>query len=118
MHPEVVAPDPAQPRRRVDERTLRAIAFVLLYVGLFVVGALAPVIDRRRVGLELTPFDAIAASATTLGNVGPAFGFAGPMGSFEPFSDLSKVIMIALMWIGRLEIIPVLVLLTREYWRA
>ena len=28
------------------------------------------------------------------------------MGSFEPFSDLSKVVMIALMWIGRLEIVP------------
>ena len=40
------------------------------------------------------------------------------MGSFEPFSDLSKVVMIVLMWIGRLEIIPVAVLLTRNYWRA
>jgi Trk-type K+ transport system membrane component len=25
--------------------------------------------------------------------------------------------MIGLMWLGRLEIIPVLVLLTRHYWR-
>ena len=41
-----------------------------------------------------------------------------PIGSFEPFSDLSKGIMIALMWIGRLEIVPVAVLLTRAYWRA
>ena len=49
---------------------------------------------------------------------GPAFGFAGPMGSFAPFSDVSKGIMIALMWIGRLEIIPVAVLLTRSYWRT
>jgi trk system potassium uptake protein TrkH len=66
----------------------------------------------------VTPFEAIAASATTLGNVGPALGFAGPIGSFEPFSDLSKGIMIALMWIGRLEIIPVVILFTRVYWRA
>jgi len=26
--------------------------------------------------------------------------------------------MIGLMWIGRLEIIPVLVLLTEDYWRS
>jgi trk system potassium uptake protein TrkH len=39
------------------------------------------------------------------------------MGSFAPFSDLSTVVMILLMWIGRLELIPVLVLLTRSYWR-
>jgi trk system potassium uptake protein len=75
-------------------------------------------VDAARVDLELRMIDAVAASATTLGNVGPAFGFAGPMGSFEPFSDVSKVILIVLMWLGRLEIIPIAVLLTRSYWRA
>jgi trk system potassium uptake protein len=75
-------------------------------------------IDAARVNLDLRVIDAVAASATTLGNVGPAFGFAGPMGSFEPFSDVSKGIMIVLMWLGRLEIIPVAVLATRSYWRA
>jgi trk system potassium uptake protein TrkH len=118
VHPEYVAPIRVN-RIVVDERTGRAvIAFVLLYVGIFVAGSIALLLDAHRVGLELSPFDAIAASATTLGNVGPGFGFAGPMGSFEPFSDLSNGIMIALMWLGRLEIVPVVVLLTRSYWRA
>ena len=118
VHPEYVAPLRVN-RVVVDERTVRAvIAFVLLYVGIFVVGAVLLLLDAHRVDLVLSPFDAIAASATTLGNVGPAFGFAGPMGSFEPFSDVSKGIMIALMWIGRLEIVPVVALLTRAYWRA
>jgi trk system potassium uptake protein TrkH len=103
----------------VDERTLRAvITFVLIYVGLFVVGSIALLADAARAGVDLSPFEAIAAAATTLGNVGPAFGFAGPMGSFEPFSDVSTGIMIALMWLGRLEIIPIVVLFTRNYWRA
>jgi trk system potassium uptake protein TrkH len=118
VHPEYVAPVRVN-RLVVDERTVRAvIAFVLLYVGIFVLGAVLLLLDAHRVDLALTPFDAIAASATTLGNVGPAFGVAGPMGSFEPFSDVSKGIMIALMWIGRLEIVPVVALLTRTYWRA
>ena len=118
VHPEFVAPIRVN-RATVDERMVRAvIAFVLLYVGIFVVGAVLLLIDAHRVELDLSPFDAIAASATTLGNVGPAFGFAGPMGSFAPFSDVSKGIMIVLMWIGRLEIIPVAVLLTRAYWRT
>ena len=60
----------------------------------------------------------MAASATTLGNVGPAFGFAGPMGSFAPFSDVSTVVMTLLMWLGRLELIPIVVLVTRSYWRG
>ena len=118
VHPEYVAPLRVN-RVTVDERMVRAvIAFVLLYVGIFVAGAVLLLVDAHRVDSELSPFAAIAASATTLGNVGPAFGFAGPMGSFAPFSDVSKGIMIVLMWIGRLEIIPVAVLLTRAYWRA
>jgi trk system potassium uptake protein TrkH len=118
MHPEYVAPVRIN-RVAIDERTVRAvIAFVLLYVGIFVVGAVLLLLDAHRVDLELSPFDALAASATTLGNVGPAFGVAGPMGSFEPFSDVSIGIMTGLMWIGRLEIVPVVALLTRAYWRA
>ena len=54
----------------------------------------------------------------TLGNVGPGFGFAGPMGSFDPFSPVSKTVMIVLMWMGRLELLPVVVLVTKSYWRA
>jgi trk system potassium uptake protein TrkH len=118
VHPEVVAPIRVN-GSPLDERTIRAvISFVLLYVGIFAVGALLLVVESARAGVEVTPFEAIAAAATTLGNVGPGFGFAGPMGSFDPFSDLSKGIMIALMWLGRLEIIPVVVLLTKSYWRA
>jgi trk system potassium uptake protein TrkH len=118
VHPELVARVRLN-RAPVDERTVRAISsFVLLYIGLFAVGSLLLMADAARVGLHLTPFEAVSAAAATLGNVGPAFGPAGPMESYEPFSDLSKLVMIGLMWLGRLEIIPVVVLLTRNYWRA
>jgi trk system potassium uptake protein len=118
VHPEAVARVHLN-RRPVDERTLRAItSFVLLYVGVFAVGALLLVLDAARTNIDLALLDAVAASAATLGNGGSAFGFAGPMGSFEPFSDVSKIVMIVLMWVGRLEIIPVAVLLTRNYWRV
>ena len=60
----------------------------------------------------------LAAAASLLGGVGPGLGFAGPMGSFEPFSDFSTLVMIGLMWLGRLEIIPIVVLLSRHYWRS
>jgi trk system potassium uptake protein TrkH len=118
VHPELVSPIRLD-RRVVDERILRgAVVFVLLYVALFALGTLGLVVDSARAGVDVTPFDAVAAAATTIGNVGPGLGFAGPYGSFEPFSDLSKAIMIVLMWLGRLEIVPIAVLLTRSYWRA
>ena len=118
VHPEIVVPLRLN-GVVVDERTLRAVlAFVLLYVGIFAVGALGLVVEAFRADTEVTPFEAIAAAAATLGNVGPSFGVAGPMGSYEPFSDVSKVVMIALMWLGRLEILPIVVLFTRNYWRS
>jgi trk system potassium uptake protein TrkH len=118
VHPEVVVPLRIA-GTVVDERTVRAvIAFVLLYVGLFAAGTMALALDAERAGLPVSALDAAFAAATTLGNVGPAFGFAGPMGSFEPFTDVSAGTMIALMWLGRLEVIPIVVLFTRRYWRA
>jgi trk system potassium uptake protein len=118
VHPEIVAPVRLN-RERVDERALRAVTvFVLLYIGFFAVGAFALLLESARVDLAVSPLDAIAASATTLGNIGPAFGLAGPMGSFDPYTDASKLVLTALMFVGRIEIIPVVVLFTRSYWRA
>jgi trk system potassium uptake protein TrkH len=118
VHPELVTPIRLN-GAPVGERTLRAIlAFVLLYVGIFALGTLLLVIDAARADVPVRAIDAIAAAATAIGNVGPALGFAGPMGSFEPFTDFSTGVLIVLMWLGRLEIIPIAVLLTRSYWRA
>jgi trk system potassium uptake protein TrkH len=118
VHPEEVVPVRLN-RRVLDERTLRAAtAFILLYVGIFVVGAGVIAVDAAFQGPDLTAIDAIAAAATTLGNVGPGLGVAGPIGSFQGFSDISTVTMTILMWLGRLEVIPVILLATRRYWTA
>jgi trk system potassium uptake protein TrkH len=120
VHREAVVPIRFN-RLSVEERTVRDVAaFVLLYVVVFVAGSAGLVIAEAvsTARLDLTWPEAISAAATTLGNVGPGLGFLGPMGSFESFSGPSKGILIALMWAGRLEIIPVAVLLTRRYWRA
>lgn len=118
VHREAVVPVRVSDRP-VDDRALRStIVFVLLYLITFALGALGLVIDARRVGTELAVFEAIGAAAACLGNVGPAFGFAGPFGSYEPFSNFSTAILTALMWLGRMEIIPVAVLLSRSYWRS
>ena len=118
VHPELVAPVRFN-RRPLEEKALRAvIMFTLLYLGILALGAFGVLIDSARADITLNPFEAIAAAATTLGGVGPALGFAGPVGNFDAFTDFSKSILMILMWMGRLEIIPVVVLFTRSYWRA
>ncbi len=118
IHPELVTSIRVS-GRPINEQALRAIVvFAFLYVGIVAAGALVILIESARADVAVTPFQAIAAAATTIASVGPGFGFAGPMGSFDPFSDVSKSVLAALMWLGRLEIIPILVLFTRSYWRA
>jgi trk system potassium uptake protein TrkH len=119
---QTVSPEVVLPIRLngavVDERTLRAIAaFVLLFVGAWAVGGGIIAIDSALSGVGLTPLDSLGASAAAIGNVGPGFGITGPFGSYAPLGDVSKLTMIALMFLGRLEIVPVIVLLTRHYWR-
>jgi trk system potassium uptake protein TrkH len=73
----------------VDERTLRAIAaFILLYVGFWVLGAAAIGIDSAIVGVDLGPLDVLAVSGTAIGNGGPGFGITGPTGSLGEVGDV------------------------------
>lgn len=57
-----------------------------------------------------------AAVLATLNNVGPGMGASGPIESFNAFSPLSKIVFMANMLIGRLEIFPMLVLLAPATW--
>jgi trk system potassium uptake protein len=118
VHPEVVAPLRVN-REVVDERALRAIiVFVFIYLGVCVAGAVVILVDSSLRGIDTTAFQSLANAASLLGGVGPGLGFAGPMGSCEPYSDFSTLVLTALMYLGRLEIIPVLVLFTASHWRA
>ncbi|SIR27599.1 trk system potassium uptake protein TrkH [Haladaptatus litoreus] len=119
VHPEAVRPLRLG-GRALDERAVRGIyVFTLLYLVIFLVSALLLFLDAERAGgPNLNTLEALSAVAATLGNVGPGFQLLGPMNSYLPFSDTSKLFMVALMWIGRLEILPVLVLLTPAYWRS
>jgi trk system potassium uptake protein TrkH len=115
-HPEAVRPVRIG-GRVIDERAIRGIyAFTLLYLVLFFVSTALLHLDAVRLGVEVSVLETMSATAATLGNVGPGFGVVGPMGSYLAFSNASKVYMVFLMWAGRLEILPVLVLFSPEYW--
>ena len=58
----------------------------------------------------------IVGTAATIGNIGPGYGAIGPMGSFGHLSDLTKIIFIADMVVGRLELIPFLAMLHPDFW--
>jgi trk system potassium uptake protein TrkH len=113
-------PDIVQPVRIagnvVDEDVVRKIfAFTLLYLVIFAVSAVIISLDSARIGYQLSILEAISASLTTIGNIGPGFGSLGPFGSYLQFSTVSKLLMVFLMWVGRLEIVPVLALFVAKF---
>ncbi|HHV42147.1 MAG TPA: TrkH family potassium uptake protein [Clostridiaceae bacterium] len=60
---------------------------------------------------------AFSSVAATLNNIGPGLDVVGPAGSYESLSVLSKIALSMGMIMGRLEIIPILVLLSPRTWR-
>jgi trk system potassium uptake protein TrkH len=117
-HPDAVRPvrvsgDP------VDEETIRDIyGYLLLSLIVFTVFAVFIVVDGSRMNEAVTEFEALGGAASTVLNIGPAFGDAGPYGSYASFPRTTRLAMVILMWVGRIEFVPVLVLFTKAFWTA
>ncbi len=118
VHPEAIRPVRVS-GSAVDEDVIRDIyAYVLLSVVIFFLLTVFVVVDAERAGLRVSEFEAMGAAASTFLNIGPAFGDAGPYGTYASFPMSTRGVMIVLMWIGRIEIIPVLVLFTKAFWTS
>tara|TARA_B100000131_G_scaffold323183_1_gene380337 strand:- start:3020 stop:4606 length:1587 start_codon:yes stop_codon:yes gene_type:complete len=69
----------------------------------------------------LTMTDVLSVSISLLGNTGPALGEFGPSGASAAWASLSIPSLLAstiLMWLGRLELLTVLVLLHPRTWES
>lgn len=62
-------------------------------------------------------FSNFSAALTCISNVGPAFEAVGPYSSFALYSPFSKVVLTLTMLLGRLEILPVLILFSPKTWK-
>ena len=62
-------------------------------------------------------FSNFLATLTCISNVGPAFEAVGPYANFAAYSGFSKIILTLTMMLGRLEILPVLLLFNRRTWK-
>jgi trk system potassium uptake protein TrkH len=118
VHPDAVRPVRLG-GRALDEQGVRGIyAFTAVYFALFAFASAFVAVDASRIQETLSAVEVMSAVAATLGNVGPGFGMVGPMGNYLPFTNATKLLLVVLMWVGRLEVLPVLVLFTRTYWQG
>ena len=96
----------------VDEKAVTsAHMFQVAYLLILMAGTLV-------VSLDVLGFtESFVASLTCISNVGPSLGTLGPMANFAPLSWFSKLVLTLIMLMGRLELMPLLVLLSPSTWR-
>ena len=96
----------------VDEKDLRStMIFFAAYMFITLGACLLVSVDDFSFGTTFT------AVVTCIGNVGPGLEMVGPMGNFSAFSGFSKLVLSLCMILGRLEIIPILVLFSGTAWK-
>ncbi len=98
--------------RLIDQQVLTgAMVFVLFYLFLL---ALAVVVVSWEAPDLVTAF---TAALSCLSNIGPGLGAVGPAGHFADFSPFVKLVLSACMLLGRLELMPIVLLVQPSFWR-
>ena len=58
----------------------------------------------------------VSAAAACFNNIGPGFDMVGPASNYSCYSEISKWILSAAMLLGRLEILPIILLFAPSAW--
>jgi trk system potassium uptake protein TrkH len=111
VHPRAILPLRIGNRPMPDAFPAAVLGFTFLYFLCVVTLTFALLLS----GLDfITAFSAIIAC---INNMGPGLGAVGPSTNYASLTDLQSWICVLAMILGRLEIFPLLVLLTAPFWR-
>ncbi|MBR5572417.1 MAG: TrkH family potassium uptake protein [Oscillospiraceae bacterium] len=111
VHPNRVSVVTMDGQTVSEQAVSSALAFQVAYLLVLVAGALVVALD----GMGIT--ESLTASLSCVSNIGPAFGSLGPTSNFAGLNYFTKVVLSLEMLMGRLELMPLLVLLNPATWR-
>lgn len=93
--------------RALDEDTVSS---VFLYIVLYIITLFLSFVIVLICGLDIT--EAFSGTVASLGNVGPGVGQLGTMGNYASLPAVVKFIFTIDMFLGRVEIFPILIVLS------
>lgn len=100
--------------RPIDDEVLSS---VMAFFYMFALTLAVVTVALAMMGLD--PVTAISAAAASLACVGPGFGpIVGPSGNYASLPDAAKWLLALTMIMGRLELLGLLVLFSRSFWRG
>lgn len=111
LHPNAIVNIKIDNKTIVPEVARQIIVFVFFYFLIFGITAIVLSILEQNTAVGLT------GAISSLGNIGPGVAVStGPMGNYDSMHTASKFIFTVNMLVGRLELIPFLVLLQKDFW--
>jgi trk system potassium uptake protein TrkH len=111
VHPKALIPQRYGDRLINENLVINVLQYFFLHMMLVFSGA----IIIGLLGVDL--LTAISAAAACMGNVGPGFAGVGPAQNYALIPAAGKCILSVLMIFGRLEIYPIIVMMTSDFWK-
>ncbi|NBK93544.1 TrkH family potassium uptake protein [bacterium 1XD21-13] len=111
LHPKSVNVVKMDGKRVPGESIHGVYVYLICYLVILAGSVLLVAVDNQDFTTNFT------AVMTTLNNVGPGLSRVGPVENFSHFSYFSKLILSMDMLVGRLEILPMLMLFAPQVWR-
>jgi trk system potassium uptake protein TrkH len=111
LHPNAVTAVRYEGRSLSEKEIRGTYQYISVYVCLYVISCL--LLSLEHVDLVTT----VTAVITCHNNAGPGLGLVGPAGNYSIFSAPAKLLLTLNMLLGRLEIFPILALLSGSHWQ-
>ena len=118
LHPSAIIPVRFNHNSIPPKIVYNVLAFFMIYMLIFIFGSIimAFLDTPHQPGLEEF-VSALGVTASSLGNVGPAFGKYDPVSNYAGMTAAGKWFCSFLMLLGRLELFTILILFTPAFWR-
>lgn len=111
LHPNAIVNIKMDNKTIQPEVAKQIIVFVFFYFLIFGISTVIISILEQDTAIGIT------GAISSLGNIGPGIApETGPMANFDSLHFASKILFVINMFVGRLELIPFLVLLQRDFW--
>lgn len=112
LHPKAVLSVKIDGRVVQNDVIRQTFFFIICFFGLCLISSLMLGYIEKDINL------ALSCSISAIGDIGPGVAYpVGPLGNFANLQPVSKFIMIFDMLVGRLEIIPFIVMFHKDFWK-
>lgn len=104
-------------KKPVDESTISSVqSFFILYILLIALSTILVSIENPTFSGNIFESN-FSAVISCFNNIGPGIGAVGPSGNFAGYSEFSKIVLSLDMLLGRLEILPIMLMLSPRSWK-